>query len=166
MTPPESLVHLLKPWSDFYSHSKMTVTIVQFLHIGGLLLAGGLAIAADRGTLRALRLAAAERHGHLRELDAVHRWVLAGLATVVISGVALLAADIETFFGSWIFWTKMGLVVVLLINGLMMTRAEHGLRQDATDRSPHWKTLHRVAVSSLTLWLVIAAFGVALTNFS
>ena len=79
ISPPDALIELLKPWSEFYSHSKLAATIVQFLHIGGLLLAGGLAIAADRGTLRALRLAAAERHGHLRELAAVHRWVLTGL---------------------------------------------------------------------------------------
>jgi uncharacterized membrane protein len=166
IAPPDALIQFFKPWNDFYSHSKLAVTVVQFLHIGGLLLAGGLAIAADRGTLRALRLAAAERHGHLRELAAVHRWVLTGLAIVVLSGVALFTADIETFFGSWLYWTKMFLVAVLLINGYAMTRAEHALREDASDDSPQWKTLHRVAVSSLTLWLVIAAFGVALANFS
>ena len=76
MNPPESIVQLLKPWNDFYSHSKTTETIVLFFHVGGLLLAGGLAIAADRGTLRALRTAVAERTVHVRELSAVHRWVL------------------------------------------------------------------------------------------
>jgi hypothetical protein len=166
MTPPDALVELFKPWADFYGHSKFAVTVVQFLHIGGLLLAGGLAIAADRGTLRALRLAAAERHGHLRELAAVHRWVLTGLAIVLVSGFALFASDLETFFGSPLFWTKMALVAVLLVNGYVMTRAEHALRQDANETSPQWKTLHRVAVSSLTLWLVIALFGVAVANYS
>jgi Family of unknown function (DUF6644) len=166
MTPPDALIQLFKPWSDFYGHSKLAATVVQFLHIGGLLLAGGLAIAADRGTLRALRLAAAERHGHLRELAAVHRWVLTGLIVVVISGIALVTADLETFFESGLYWTKMALVAVLLVNGYVMTRAEHALRQNAADDAPQWKTLHRVAVSSLTLWLVIAAFGVALANFS
>jgi hypothetical protein len=166
MPAPDALIQFFEPWSDFYSHSKAAVTIVQFLHIGGLLLAGGLAIAADRGTLRALRLAAAERHGHLRELAAVHRWVLTGLVIVVLSGVALFTSDIETFFGSWIFWTKMLVVVALLTNGLVMTRTEHALRQNASSDAPQWRTLHRVAISSLTLWLVIAAFGVALANYS
>ena len=166
MTPPEALVQLFKPWSDFYSHSKMAETIVQYLHIGGLLLGGGRAVAADRGTLRAVRLAAIERHTHLRELAGVHRWVLTGLAAVVVSGFALLTADLETFFGSWIYWTKMALVVALLVNGLMMTRAEAALGRDPSADSSHWNALHRVAVTSLTLWFIIAAFGVALTNFS
>jgi uncharacterized membrane protein len=166
MIVPESVVHLLKPWADFYSHSKAAVTVVQYAHIGGLLMAGGLAIAADRGTLRAMRLASHERSGHLRDLAEVHRWVLTGLATVVISGVALLAADIETFFGSWIYWVKMALVVVLLVNGYRMTRTEAALQHGAAEDSVQWNRLHRVAVTSLGLWFVIAALGVALANFS
>ena len=166
MNPPESLVQLLKPWNDFYSHSKTTETIVLFLHIGGLLLAGGLAIAADRGTLRALRTAVGERTVHVRELGAVHRWVLTGLTAVVVSGVALLTSDIETFFPSWLYWTKMAFVVLLLINGLMMTRVEQGLARDPSETSPHWRALHRTAVSSLALWFIITALGVALANFS
>jgi hypothetical protein len=166
MTVPESIVNLLKPWNEFYSHSKTAATIVIFLHIGGLLLAGGLAIAADRGTLRALRIAAGERGHYVRELGAVHRWVLTGLTIVVLSGVLLLTADIETFFGSWIYWTKMALVALLLINGWMMTRTEAALEHDASETSPHWNSLHRRAVMSLGLWFTIAAFGVALANFS
>jgi hypothetical protein len=166
MIVPESLVNLLKPWNEFYSHSKAAAAIVIFLHVGGLLLAGGLAIAADRGTLRALRVAVGERPQFMRELNAVHRWVITGLTFVVASGVLLLTADIETFFGSWIYWTKMALVVVLLINGLMMTRTEASLRQDASEASPHWRSLHRAAVVSLTLWFAITAFGVALANFT
>ena len=166
MTTPESLVHLLKPWADFYSHSKVTETIVQFLHIGGLLLAGGLAISADRATMRTLRLPASQRSAHMKELASIHRWVITGLVVIVASGVALLTADIETFFGSWIYWTKMGLVVLVLINGLMMTRAENALELDAGDASPHWNNLRRVAISSMALWFTIALAGVALVNLT
>jgi hypothetical protein len=166
ITPPESLVNLLKPWADFYSHSKAAETVVTFLHIGGLLLAGGLAIAADRASLRALRLPVGQRETQMRELAAVHRWVLTGLTFVVVSGLLLLTADIETFFGSWIYWTKMGLVVLLLINGLIMTRVENGLAVDASDASPHWRTLKRTSVSSLVLWFSITFAGLALVNFS
>ena len=166
MLVPEALVNLLKPWNDYYSHSKAAETVVQFLHIGGLVLAGGLAMSADRGTLRALRIAAADRTHYTRELGAVHRWVLTGLTIVVASGVALLASDIETFFGSWVFWTKMGLVALLLLNGLQMTRIEAALRRDASDASPHWPQLRRTAITSLVLWFVITAFGVTLVNLA
>jgi uncharacterized membrane protein len=166
IAPPQAIVDLLKPWNDFYSHSKTTVTIVTFFHIGGLLLAGGLAIAADRGTLRALRIAAADRHHYTRELHTVHRWVITGLVLVVLSGLAMLASDFETFWGSPIFWIKMALVVILLVNGLGMTRAERMLERDASESAPGWSALRRTAVSSLVLWFVITALGIALVNFS
>ena len=157
---------LLKPWADFYSHSKTTETVVTFLHIGGLLLAGGLAIATDRATLRALRLETSDRSAHLRELAAVHQWVLTGLTIIVLSGVALVTSDIETFWGSWIYWVKMTLVVLLLANGFVMTRTEKTLERNAGDASLHWATLKRVAITSLVLWFTIAALGVALVNIS
>lgn len=166
IAPPHALVDLFKPWNDFYSHSKIAETIVQFLHIGGLVLAGGLAIASDRGSLRALRIAAADRHHYTRELRAVHRWVLTGLVVVVLSGLAMLASDFETFWGSWIFWIKMVLVLILLVNGVGMTRAEAVLERDPSENSPGWVALRRTAISSLALWFVIAAFGIALVNFS
>lgn len=166
MSAPQALVDLCKPWADYYSDSKGAETVVQFLHIGGLLLAGGLAIAADRGTYRTMRFAATDRRSHLTEVAAVHRWVLTGLAVVVVSGLALFASDVKTFFDSWIFWTKMGLVVLLLINGWMMTRAEAALAVDPGESSPHWRRMHRAAITSLTLWFIITAFGVALVNLA
>jgi hypothetical protein len=108
----------------------------------------------------------ADRPQHLRELHAVHRWVITGLVVVVVSGLALLAADIETFFGSWIFWTKMALVALLLLNGLGMLRAEVSLEKDAGQASPAWGALRRGSIVSLALWFIITALGVAIVNLS
>jgi uncharacterized membrane protein len=164
MIAPESLVQALKPWADFYGDSKVAETIVVFLHIGGLLLAGGLAIGADRATLRALHLPALVRPHHMHELAAVHRWVIGGLTLVVVSGVAMLASDVDTFLGSWIFWTKMGLVLLLLLNGFMMTRTEQNLSGETSSDSPHWAKMQRIARVSLALWFTITLAGVALAN--
>jgi hypothetical protein len=166
MLVPESIVTLLKPWADFYSHSKTTETIVTYMHIGGLLLAGGLAIGSDRASLRVMRQPAGQRPAVLQELAAVHRWVIGGLGVVVVSGLMLLLSDIETFLGSWIFWVKMLMVAVLLLNGLMMTRIEKGLATDASESSRHWISLRRASQWSLALWFAITLAGVALLNFA
>jgi hypothetical protein len=162
----ESLIYALQPWNDFYSHSKAAEIIVTCLHVGGLLLAGGLAIGADRGTFRAMRYPVAERPRHLRDLADIHRWVLGGLAVVLVSGLLLFAADVETFAGSWLFWTKMALVLVLLVNGFVMTRTERVLAGNPVEASPAWRRLHRVAIASVSLWFVIAFAGVALVTVS
>ena len=70
------------------------------VHLVGLLFGGGLAIAADRSTLRALKRAPADRTAALAELHAVHRPVLIALAVTFASGIALAAADVDTFLKS------------------------------------------------------------------
>jgi uncharacterized membrane protein len=166
LAPPETLVTLAAPWAKFYGHSKIAATIVEFLHIAPLVVAGGLAIALDRSTLRLDHDEPGARERHLVELGAVHRVVLTGLAISLLSGLALFASDMETFWGSWIFWLKMALVVLLLVNGGMMTRVERVLRASGGTRDDDWRRLRSVAVASVTLWLTITLAGVALTNLA
>jgi hypothetical protein len=158
------LARLAEPWAHLYADSKTVATIVTFGHVASLLMAGGLAVATDRATLRALRLAAAERGRHLEELAGVHRLVVGGLSLSVITGVLLFASDVETFVGSWIFWLKMALICVLLANGYVMTRAEGALRADADEAAPSWTRLRRSALVSVGLWYAITLAGVALVN--
>ena len=158
------LARLAEPWAHLYADSKTVATIVTFGHVASLLMAGGLAVTTDRATLRALRLAAAERGRHLEELAGVHRLVVGGLTLSVITGVLLFASDVETFVGSKIFWVKMALICVLLANGLVMTRAEGALRADADEAAPAWVRLRRSAVVSVGLWYAITLAGVALVN--
>jgi hypothetical protein len=159
-----ALARLFDPWAHVYADSKVVATIVTFGHIASLLMAGGLAVATDRATLRALRLAAAERGRHLEELSGVHRWVVAGLSLSIITGVLLFGSDVETFWGSRVFWLKMAMLCVLLANGYLMTRAEQALRADAAETSSAWRQLRRAAVTSVALWYAITLMGVALMN--
>jgi len=55
---------------------------------------------------------------------------------------------------------------VLLLNGLMMMRAETALAKDAAPASPAWVSLRRGAIVSLALWFIITALGVAIVNLS
>jgi hypothetical protein len=165
IAPPDALVRLVEPWSQWYGDSTVVPTLVVFGHIGALVFAGGLAITLDRATLRAARGPAEFRWRQLEELRAAHRYVLFGLGLSVVTGVLLFAADLETYFGSWIYWTKMGLIAVLLTNGYLMTRAESRISStpNAADEGG-WKRLRTTAIASLILWFTIAFAGVALVK--
>lgn len=165
MTPPDALVRFVAPWSELYSDSSVLPTLIVFGHIAALVFAGGLAVTLDRGTLRAARSDADVRTRHLDELALAHRLVVAGLALSFFTGVLLFAADVETYFGSWIYWTKMGLVVLLLTNGFLMTRTEQRIRS-AAGSATVWKRLRMTALASLILWFAVAFAGVALTNLA
>lgn len=167
MPAPTELVQLASPWEELYSNSKGLEIFITFLHVGGLLLAGGLALATDRSTLRAIRQAVHDRVQHLEALSSVHKTVLAGLTITFISGVLLFLADVKTFWGSWVFWLKMALILALLINGWMMTRAERSLRATGMrEEDRAWTHLHNTAAVSLVLWYAITLAGVALLNVS
>ena len=168
LAPPASLVELAAPWASRYSDSNLLATIVTFLHIAPIVVGGGLAIALDRATLRLRHDEPGARARHLAELGAAHRVVLGGLALSFLSGLALFAADLETYFGSWIFWLKMGLIAVLLANGARMNSIERSLRGgvDAGTSDTSWRRLRGIARTSLFLWLTITLAGVALLNFA
>jgi uncharacterized membrane protein len=163
---PQLLVDLADPWAKAYGHSKVLATIVGFLHVAPIVVGGGLAIALDRSTLRVRHDEPGARARHLSELGGGHGVVLGALALSLLSGVALLAADLETYFDSPIFWIKMGLIVVLLANGAWMTRTERALRTAGAGADLQWRRLRTIAITSLALWLTITLAGVALMNLA
>lgn len=161
---PQGLIDFAHPWADLYSGSKVLPTVVTFAHVGGLLLSGGLAITADRVTLRLKTFDAPARAQHLADLARTHRAVIAGLVVIALSGLLMLAADLETFLGSPVFWIKMTLVVALLANGYRMTRLERALREGDASSGAGWNRLRSTAIVSLVLWFVITLAGVTLVN--
>lgn len=155
-----------QPWADAYNNSSALQVGVTFAHIGGIVVAGGLALAADRATLRVARAPALIRGHHLDELGAVHRPVLIGLTVIFLSGVLLLGADVATYGPSWVFWGKMALIVGLLANGALLSRAEGRLRTAGHGSDHEWTALRRRALTSMTLWLSIVLVGTVLPTLS
>ncbi|MGH7677751.1 MAG: hypothetical protein ACRENU_04740 [Gemmatimonadaceae bacterium] len=165
MGAPAALVRFVEPWSQLYSDSTVLPTIIVFGHIAALVFAGGLAVTMDRGTLRAVHGPAEFRWRQLEELDRAHRLVVFGLVLSVITGVLLFTADLETYFGSPIYWTKMTLIAGLLLNGYVMTRTETRIRSSpGAEDDAGWRRLRTTARLSIALWFAIAFVGVALVK--
>jgi hypothetical protein len=168
----QQVVSALDGWQALFSDSKAVSTSVTTVHILALLFGGGLAIAADRATLRLLANNPDERFRLLTELRATHRPVLIALTALVASGVALAAADLHTFITSPVFWVKLGFVALLLANGVVLERTESALRRGgsgfsgmSSDRNTRlWGRLKVSAILSIALWSATAVVGTALTS--
>jgi hypothetical protein len=162
------------PWHEAYSNSKALEIGVMSTHLVAMLLGGGIAVAADRDNLRTMREEPGECPHVLDHMHGTHRPVLIGLLFLLLSGVALAAADIETFAKSPVFIAKLTLVILLCVNGLFLSRSEHLLRRRVFEES-RWpessastpaicRRLRVGSWMSLILWTATAIVGVALSN--
>ena len=148
-------------WGSFYANHALTRTLITFAHIGGLVLAGGAAMTMDRGLLRSERRVTEDMHAQLAATRSSHGFVLWGLVLITISGLLLFAADVDTFWASRVFWIKITLIVLLVINGAALMRSE---RRASLGDASAWRTLRWTAAASLVLWTLTTLAGVALLN--
>jgi hypothetical protein len=152
---------LLVNWASFYANHALARTLITFAHIGGLVAAGGAAMTIDRGLLS---FAGRESDGGRAQLAATrtsHGFVLWGLVVVTVSGLLLFAADVDTYWVSRVFWIKIALIALLVVNGGALMWSER--RATAGDASA-WSTLRWTAAASITLWMLTTLAGVALLN--
>jgi uncharacterized membrane protein len=156
-----ALRDLTTTWGSFYSNHAAVRTLIAFAHVGGLVTAGGASMTADREILAAYKRRARSRSVVLHTAPKAHGLVLAGLTVVVASGVLLFGADLDTYLTSRLFWIKMALIVALMINGAVLTRAE---RLASTNPDHSWETLQWTAIASLGLWFLTTLIGTALPN--
>lgn len=95
-----------------------------------------------------------------------------GLSVIFASGLLLALADVKTFGPSPVYWTKMSLVALLLVNGTLLQRTEQKLRagslltQSSAPRQRLWSRLRFAAAASMALWTAIVLAGVILVNAS
>jgi hypothetical protein len=152
MLPPEFLTHATEGWAKLYGTSKALSIGITFVHFSGLLLGGGAAVAADRETLKAAGEIGPVRADHLQFLGTVHTIAVTGLVLLFLSGAAMFLSDLETFWDTKVFWVKMGLVALLLLNGLVMQHAE---RLAASAPAKAWPRLKTTSIVSLALWFAV-----------
>jgi hypothetical protein len=151
------------PWASFYNGSSATQALIAFGHFGGMMVAGGSAVTADRGVLQACRQAGSGRLRRIDDITGAHRIVIAALAVNSISGVLMLAADLETLAQSPWFWLKMSLLALLLLNGWIMAQIARQLRHDGGVAPRLWGRLRFAATTSLVLWFAVVLAGTLLS---
>ncbi|PWT79893.1 MAG: hypothetical protein C5B57_13105 [Blastocatellia bacterium] len=155
------LPELLESWNSVYANHPALRTAIEFAHVGGLIAIGGCALTADLAAITAARHGSIGRIVELQLLQRTHRIVVIGLAALFVSGILLFAADVDTYLDSPIFWTKMGLVVLLLFNDALLVVEEREVKRG---KAPKWVGLHHTATASLVLWSLTTLAGVALLN--
>ena len=157
MVASTAVSQLLARWAHLYGHTPVSAALT-YLHLVGILVGGGVAVAADRASLR-LTPATRDWPQELARLASVHRWVVGGLALIFASGLLMMLAQLGGVATSVVFWTKMGLIALLLGNGYLRMRAENALR---TGLAAGWGRFRRTSVTSLVLWFVILLAGTLL----
>jgi len=156
---PSFLAPVVESWAAFYGDHAMVSVTVRFLHLAGIVVGGGSAIAADRRTLRSIG-SGELRDAAVAELGAAHRVVVPALALVLATGVLMALSDRGTFFASPIYWSKMSLFALLLLNGGLLLVGE---RAYVAGRPTGAGMLRAASGLSLLLWLSVLFAGVWLT---
>jgi hypothetical protein len=158
------LIDPLAAWAIYYADHRWLQTSLLFVHLAGIFLGGGFAIATDRDTfiaLRAARLSGQIRH--LGRIRSIHKPVMLGLVLALASGVLLYAADVGHFSRSAIFWVKMALLAALLTNGFLLKRTEEALNSGQPDSPELWNRLWMISLASMVLWLAVILAGAVLS---
>ena len=155
---------LVERWAHLYADSKALSAGIMFVHLAGVLVAGGFAIVADRASLLLPAEAGERLAREIERLKDVHFWVMAGLTLTVATGLLQLFSDLHTYLTAWIFWTKMGLIALLLVNGWVRLKAEQGI--EAGGAATQLTRFQRTSVVSLVLWFAVLLAGAFLTTVS
>ena len=159
---------LAEPWQKLYAHSTVVPTLVLFGHVAGLFVAGALTFSTELGALRLDPSDEAARRDYLRNATPSRGLIALALAIAIVSGLLLFLADLEGYAVSRVFWTKMGLVGLLLLNVVASSRLDARLRGDgdaATDeRQQLWRRRRVSARTTAVLWFALILSGSALAS--
>ena len=161
MSLPVAVTTIATSWSAYYSDHQLVSVFIRYLHIAATVVGGGKAIALDRQIVAARRADGDTRRSALRQLRGSHRIVVPALTIVLVTGLLMTAADLDTFLGSTLYWVKIAFVAALAVNGAVLLAAETAAERGEGGSS--WKRLATVSVASMTLWLITLFVGTWLT---
>src|SRR5438445_12980735 len=91
---------LVTRWARVYADHEAVSGGVTYMHLAGILLGGGLAVAADRTVLRWSPEPGPDRSRELQRRGPSHRRVVGGPELTVLSGLGLPLADAGTYLTS------------------------------------------------------------------
>jgi uncharacterized membrane protein len=158
---------LAQPWQKLYAHSTVVATLVLFGHAAGLLVAGALTLSTEANALRLEPSDDDARRRYFRNVTPARGSIALALAVAMLSGVLLFLTDLEAFAVSTIFWTKMGLVALLLMNAVVASRLDARLLRASDDASAEehlWRRRRASARASAVLWFALVLWGSALAS--
>src|SRR3954471_16380300 len=157
---------LAEPWQKLYAHSTAVATLVLFGHVAGLLVAGALTFSTEAGALRLDPADDGERRRYLRDVPPPRGAIAIALGIAMLSGLLLFLADLEAFAVSRVFWVKMLLVVLLLVNAVVASRLDAPLLRDEAAvgerREDLWRRRRAGARAAAVLWFALVLSGSAL----
>ena len=108
------------------------------------------------------------RRRYTRHVTPSRRPIAIALAIAVLSGVLLFLTDLEAFAVSTVFWTKMGLVALLLANGVVASRLDARLSTASAGASGAeqlvWRRRRASARVTSVLWFALVLLGSALAS--
>lgn len=125
--------------------------VIETFHLVGLAVLGGTILIVD------LRLAGLGLRGlEVGELARdVNRWMLGGLAVILVSGALLFLSEPLKCYDNAAFWVKIASLLLALVFTFTIRRA-------VVRREPHLVTprqRHLVALTSFVLWSAVGMAG-------
>jgi hypothetical protein len=159
---------LAEPWQKLYAHSTVVATLVLFGHVAGLFVAGALTFSTEASALRLDPADDGERRRYLSGAAPSRGPIALALAVAMFSGALLFLTDLEAFAVSPVFWTKMFLVVLLLVNAVAASRLDARLLRDEDTATAHheglWRRRRASARAAAVLWFALILSGSALAS--
>ncbi len=142
------------PISQSVQNHAWVIPTVQSIHIVAIAMLMGSAIVLD------LKLAGFVARSESAAL--VFRrympWLWAGLAILLLTGLVMILGEPARELENWIFWTKMGLVLIAFFLTLIMRIPM--LRDDLGGQSRIWSALVKpLGLLAIAIWVLIIFCG-------